>query len=104
MLINLYTFGNLMPAQTLAMLRSLKLLGDDFIVWELPLPVSIRSRGLGRGAAFLCEKAVELCMGGHDEFGASRNYIIPFLIHNIEQAPVLVRNATGGALFIPEED
>uniref|UniRef100_A0A0G4HWE4 Uncharacterized protein n=1 Tax=Chromera velia CCMP2878 TaxID=1169474 RepID=A0A0G4HWE4_9ALVE len=41
---------------------------------------------------------------GYDEFGAPRNYIIPFFIHNIEQAPVLVRNALGGALFIPEED
>uniref|UniRef100_A0A0G4F090 Uncharacterized protein n=1 Tax=Chromera velia CCMP2878 TaxID=1169474 RepID=A0A0G4F090_9ALVE len=42
-------------------------------------------------------------MGGHDEFGASRNYIIPRFIHNIEQAPVLVRNTPGGALFILEE-
>uniref|UniRef100_A0A0G4HSF6 Uncharacterized protein n=1 Tax=Chromera velia CCMP2878 TaxID=1169474 RepID=A0A0G4HSF6_9ALVE len=78
--------------------------GQDFIEWKVQLEMPLQSRGLGDEAVFFCPAVLGIRFGTHDPSGASKNIVIPCLLHTVDQPnlpDVLIRNAPGAGLFVP---
>uniref|UniRef100_A0A0G4IDT9 Uncharacterized protein n=1 Tax=Chromera velia CCMP2878 TaxID=1169474 RepID=A0A0G4IDT9_9ALVE len=64
----------------------------------------LQSRGLGDEAVFFCPAVLGIRFATHDPSGASKNIVIPCLLHTVDQpnlSDVLICNAPSAGLFVP---